>query len=135
MKKVREWAPWVKMVVGGAGFAVGIAQSFLQFRAYQSTGEASGGIHSLGSLFFLAGLILLIWGGFGALIKHPRLLGGVILATGLLLLPATVLSLPSLWEWAKGGVVNFIPAPFLVPIVLVIPGLLIYYGIQGIRGK
>ena len=134
MKKIREWEPWVKMSVGGVAFAIGMTSTLIQLRAFEATGEVSGGLDPF-SFFSLAGSVLIIWGTIEALKRRPRLFGGVILAIGLILLPLTVLSLPTLWEWSKGGVVNFIPAPFLVPLVLVIPGLLIFYGIGAVRGK
>ena len=102
----------------------------IEFRAFQATGEISVGLVTFGTLFSLAGSVLIIWGTIDALRRRPKLFGSVIIAIGLLLLVLTLLNLPNLWEWAKGGVWNGIPAPFLVPFVLVIPGMIIVWGIS-----
>jgi len=135
MKRVQDWAPWVKGTVGVILLSMDRAISIHDSRVFKATGEISSGpmMIMMGSLLFLAGLLFLIWGGVQALRKRPRLAGAFVLALGLVLLPLAALSMPALWEWAKGGVVGFVPAPFLVPVVLVIPALVIGKGWEMLR--
>ena len=134
MKKIRDWKPWVKMVVGAGVFAVGETSLVLGTRDYAVTGGASPSLFiQLGSFAFLAGLILLVWGFSEAVRKHKKTSGILIFSGGILLGVLLIPALPSLWEWSIGGVVGFIPTPFLLPVLFVIPGLLIYKGLQNLR--
>jgi len=137
MKKIREWSPSVKIFVGLGVFVVSTILMILPVLVAPSPEEAAqySIFLELAVLPGMAGLILLIWGLFQWLAAHPRIRGVLLLTAGLILTPVFIFNIRRIWEWSKGGVVNFIPAPFLVPLIFVIPGFLIFYGIAEIRQK
>ncbi len=129
MKKVREWPPWVKMVVGGAAISLHMIFFWIGARDFQATGESDRGLSTLLSLLSFAGIILLLWGAFEGVARRPRLAGVALLLAGVGLGMIMGVNFPALWEWSKGGVWNFIPAPILLPLTFVLPILMAWRGI------
>ena len=123
----------VKVLVGFGAIVLGVLLIIITAPSDPAAASTPNPISWIDPLLVLGGLVLVVWGCVEAIRSRRRLSGTALLIAGIVLGVLLVAGFPALWRFAEGGMVNFIPAPILVPLLAVIPGLLIYKGIQDMR--